>query len=224
MRLLRSLLRRKTKEGEFRSGDYWNGRYASGGNSGAGSYGRLAEYKARFINELVAQRGIQSVIEFGSGDGNQCSMLNIDHYIGVDISPVVVEACRARFAGRAGWRFLTDAEYRAAPMQADLSMSLDVIYHLVEDEVFHRYMATLFDAAQRFVLVYSSDADMPSRASHVRHRRYSDWIREFARPFELAEAYDHPYPMRPGSDPRTTSFASFKLFSRRDALFSGEIA
>ena len=216
MRSLRSLFRRKTEDGEFHSGAYWRGRYEAGGNSGAGSYGRLAEYKASFINDLVKTHELQSVIEFGSGDGNQCSLLTIENYTGVDISPAVVAACRKRFAGQENWRFLTDAEYHAHPVQADMSMSLDVIYHLVEDAVFERYMETLFSASTRFVLVYSSDTDTPSKATHVRHRSYSDWIAAHAPAFALVEAFEQPYPMRPGSDPRTTSFASFKLFARRD--------
>ncbi len=222
MRLIRSLFRRKTEERNFRSDTYWRNRYETGGNSGAGSYGRLAEYKADLINDLVAKRDVQSVIEFGSGDGNQCSLLTIRNYTGVDISPAVVAACCTRFAGRPGWRFLTVADYMAEPAQADMSMSLDVIYHLVEDEVFDRYMENLFRASTRFVLIYSSDTNTPSRATHVRHRQYSDWIAEHAPAFSLVQSYENPYPMTPGSDPRTTSFARFKLFARQHEGRAGD--
>ena len=34
------------------SGQYWEDRYAAGGNSGDGSYGDLAEYKASRINKF----------------------------------------------------------------------------------------------------------------------------------------------------------------------------
>lgn len=221
MRLLRYFFRRRKEEGEFCSHVYWRSRYEAGGNSGAGSYGRLAEYKAGFINDLVAQCKPRDVIEFGSGDGNQCSLLTIEKYTGVDISPSVVAACRTRFARHKGWRFLTEAEYQADPIQADLSMSLDVIYHLVEDEVFERYMATLFAASTEFVLIYSSDTEMPSEATHVRHRRYSDWVAAHAPAFALVQVFEHPFPNSPGSDPRTTSFARFKLFSRRIAAQGG---
>jgi hypothetical protein len=39
----------------------------------------------------------------------------------------------------------------------DLELSLDVIYHLVEDEVFDAYMRSLFAHAGRFVVIYSSN-------------------------------------------------------------------
>ena len=47
------------------SADYWEARYRDGGNSGAGSYGRLALFKARFLNDFVRSENVQSVIEFG---------------------------------------------------------------------------------------------------------------------------------------------------------------
>jgi hypothetical protein len=34
----------------FSSANYWERRYADGGTSGSGSYGRLAEFKATFLN------------------------------------------------------------------------------------------------------------------------------------------------------------------------------
>ena len=34
---------------------------------------------------------------------------------------------------------------------------MDVIYHLVEDEIFESHMAALFNHATRFVLIYSSN-------------------------------------------------------------------
>lgn len=217
MRFLRSLFWRNAASVNFRSGSYWVRRYETGGTSGSGSYGRLAEYKAGVINSLAREWAVRSVVEFGSGDGNQCSLLDIDSYLGVDISPAVIAACRARFVDRPGWTFLTLDDWKAAPRVADMAMSLDVIYHLVEDDVFGDYMARLFDAADRFVLIYSSDAEMPSRAHHVRHRRYSDWITAVRPDFALLQSFNHPYPMTERSDPKQTSFAHFKLFGRCDA-------
>lgn len=214
MRFLRNLFRRRAPEQAFTSTDYWRDRYEVGGNSGAGSYGRLAAYKADIVNALVRDKGVKSVIEFGSGDGNQCSLLTVDVYTGVDISERVVEACRARFADRQGWRFLSDAEFRVTPVRADLSMSLDVIYHLIEDQVFERYMTDLFGASSRFVLVYSSDHDAATNAQHVRHRAYSSWVQSFAPEFTLVKTFEHPFPMADGADKKNTSFAAFKLFER----------
>ncbi|MGD9858413.1 MAG: hypothetical protein AB7U20_26025 [Planctomycetaceae bacterium] len=58
------------------SSDYWVRRYRKGRNSGGGSYGRLAEFKAQVLNDLVREHRIQTVIEFGCGDGNQLALAN----------------------------------------------------------------------------------------------------------------------------------------------------
>ena len=72
---------------------YWERRYARGGDSGAGSYGRLAIFKAEFVNSFVRDHGIRSVIEFGCGDGNQLSLAEYPSYFGLDVSRSAVEAC-----------------------------------------------------------------------------------------------------------------------------------
>ena len=65
---------------EFKSSKYWNERYKHGGNSGDGSYGHLAEYKAEIINDFIEENQIHNIIEFGSGDGNQLKyMLSLIH-------------------------------------------------------------------------------------------------------------------------------------------------
>lgn len=58
------------------SRNYWEKRYAKGGNSGVGSYSILAEYKASVINNFVTKNNIKKVIEWGSGDCNQLSLAN----------------------------------------------------------------------------------------------------------------------------------------------------
>ena len=56
------------------SSEYWDQRYRTGGNSGAGSYNRLAQFKASFLNTFVNTYQIASVIEYGCGDGAQLKL------------------------------------------------------------------------------------------------------------------------------------------------------
>ena len=42
-----------------------------GGNSGAGSYNKIGVFKAKIVNDFVADNGIGHMIEFGFGDGQQ---------------------------------------------------------------------------------------------------------------------------------------------------------
>ncbi len=155
---------------------YWEARYAGGGDSGAGSYGRSAQLKAAVVNDFVARHNVQSVIEFGCGDGNQLSLFRFVHYKGFDVSPSAVALCRQRFASDASKSFALMKEYRGE--KADLALSLDVLYHLVEDDVFQRYMATLFAAARQHVIIYSTNTDSTPWyvGRHIKRRRFSTWV------------------------------------------------
>ncbi len=91
---------------QFSSSQYWEDRYSGGGNSGAGSYGRLAEFKAETINKFVQGHSVRSVIEFGSGDGAQLELARYPAYTGVDISSRALELCRTKFKNDPSKRFI----------------------------------------------------------------------------------------------------------------------
>ena len=101
--------------------------------------------QGRILNDFVAQHRVQSVIELGCGDGHQLSLAKYPRYIGLDVSPTAVECCKARFNGDTTKQFyVTGSTLPSADQAAELALSLDVIYHLVEDAVFTRTCATLF--------------------------------------------------------------------------------
>lgn len=207
-RYLLKLLRPRFKG----SSDYWDTRYRSRGNSGSGSYGRLAQHKADVMNEFVRDNNIASVVEFGCGDSNQLGLMRYSNYLGVDVSQAAVELCRERFRGTPDWAFLTAEQYRGE--RAELSLSLDVVYHLVEDAVFEQYMSCLFDAGARYVVVYSSNYDATMRGvDHVRHRRFSDWVERCRPEFTLLRTIRNEYPWDP-KNPDETSWADFYVFAR----------
>ncbi len=120
--------------------------------------------------------GIQSVIEFGCGDGAQLTLATYPRYVGIDVAERSIFACRQRFATDASKRFYFAGQLPSDLGRFDLAISLDVIYHLVENEVFGAYMRSLFASAGRFVVIYSSNKIEPSEAPHVRHRPFTDWI------------------------------------------------
>lgn len=194
------------------SGDYWIGRYDSGGTSGAGSCGKLAEFKAEVVNGFIKQENVKTIIEYGCGDGNQLSLAEYPSYLGFDVSPKAIALCRARFSGDAAKTFRLLNEYKGETAEA--TISLDVIYHLVEDSAFSEYMSRLFDSAEKFVIIYSSNTseNRKAQAFHVRHRKFSDWI-ENARPqWKLHIRIPNRYPL--AGDTRTGSFADFFVYER----------
>ncbi|MEM8750497.1 MAG: class I SAM-dependent methyltransferase [Pseudomonadota bacterium] len=213
-RKLKGLFR--PEKGKFSSGRYWEQRYQSGRNSGAGSYGRLAAYKSDVINELLESLDIRSVIEFGSGDGNQAALLNPASYVGVDVAHTAVEECRKTFRDRPNFKFYHTSERETYFRPYDMSMSLDVIYHLTEDDVFHQYMRDLFACAGKYCLIYASDHDEMTGNVHVRHRSFSDWISEHEKDWECIKVFEHPYPKSESTRDDDTSFAHFKLFGNKN--------
>jgi methyltransferase family protein len=195
---------------------YWEERYAAGHDSGLGSYGELAAFKAEVLNAFVEEHGVRSVIEFGCGDGAQLSLAHYPRYVGMDISRTAMELCRKRFAGDSTKSFhlyVPDAfAEEAARFRADAAFSLDVIYHITEDWLFEAYMSHLFAAAERFVVVYSSDrTDLP-RAPHVRHRKFSDWIRDHRPEWRLVRHVTNRYPKT--RDGRSGSLADFFFYAK----------
>ena len=72
---------------------YWELNYEQGGNSGPGS-GDLGQGKAEFLNDFVRDCNVESVIEFGCGDGHQLSLAKYPHYVGLDVSRAAIRMCR----------------------------------------------------------------------------------------------------------------------------------
>lgn len=189
-----SLLRQRAAFGG--SARYWERNYARGGTSGAGSYDALAQGKAVFFNEFVRTREIGSVIEFGCGDGNQLSLADYPSYIGLDVSRSAVELCQHRFAGDpAKSFFLYDGACftdRTGVFTADLAISLDVIYHLTEDEVFETYLTHLFAATAKYVIIYATNGERRGTAPHVRHRHFTPWVQTHCPDWRLLEVTQGP--------------------------------
>ena len=194
------------------SSEYWEHRYASGGNSGVGSYNKFAEFKADILNAFVAKHDVKTVIEFGSGDGNQLLLANYPIYIGLDVSQTVIDSCKVRFSSDTGKTFKLMREYDGET--SDLSLSLDVIYHLVEDEIFEVYMRALFNAANRYVIIYASDTEENAgyEGTHVRHRKFTKWIQENMSNWKPSEHIANRYPYK--GDYRTGSFADFYIYQK----------
>ena len=154
---------------------YWDRRYSDGGNSGNGSCGYLLDFKAQYINSFIRLNNIDSIQDFGCGDGSLLSKLDIKDkvYCGYDVSNFLLESLRVKYDKQ----FLHFDEYDGSII-SDLVLSIDVIFHLVDDEVYRRYIETIQKATRKFLIIYSSDTDDNGLfGSHIRHRKFSDDIR-----------------------------------------------
>lgn len=186
------------------SSGYWKNRYRKGGNSGNGSYGKLAQFKAEIINDFVEKNNIVNAIEFGCGDGNQLELLSIQNYIGFDVSQTAIKECKRKFRGDSTKEFYPLSAYNE--QKAELTLSIDVIYHLVEDSVFQNHMRILLASSLRWIIIYSTNFPGDRQNGiHVLHRRFTDWT-EKQKGLKLIDHIPNQYPK--------DSLAEFFIFEK----------
>jgi hypothetical protein len=166
------------------SNQYWKNVYKWGGNSGKGSRGDLAAEKADFVNAFCRAHDIDTVVEFGSGDGVCASMIEVERYIGFDISDTALKFARSRCQNQDTHRLFNYDKWTLEQIRSKVSenklsdnilnLSMDVMYHLVEDKVLNQYIDCLCKTPSKYVAVFSTDPGVDgSAARHVRQRAYS---------------------------------------------------
>ncbi|MET0385923.1 MAG: class I SAM-dependent methyltransferase [Polyangiales bacterium] len=167
-------------------------------NSGEGSFGELARFKAQVLNDFVKTRDVESVIELGCGDGHQLELAAYPSYLGLDVARTAIDRCLARFRDDATKSFLWYDSERSVRLEqflhADLALSLDVLYHIMEESHFDAYLTRLFGIARRFVVIYSTNEDRGRSGLHVLHRRFSDRVAARFPSFRLIDTIPNPYP------------------------------
>lgn len=191
---------------------YWERRYSLGGDSGVGSYGQEAAYKAEVLNAFVRDKQIESVIELGCGDGHVLSLFDYPRYLGLDVSRSAIERCGRQFGGDTSKSFLWYDPKNGTDlgdfMQADLTLSLDVMFHLVEDDVYDNYLRNLFGISRRYVIVYSSDEEVFTKLPHVRHRKFTRSVQQRFPDFNLIDK-------RANSQAEEQAAKNFFVFERK---------
>ena len=160
----------------FDSKKYWNDRYTKGGTSGSGSYNKLAQFKADIINNFIEKNQIKSLVDYGVGDGNQLKLINTENliYTGIDVSEIIISKCKEEFKDDKTKIFIHSNNIDNE-LKADLVLSCDVIYHLIEEQVYKEYMEILFSMSKKYVIIYAKNEDI-NHAIHVKFRKFSNYI------------------------------------------------
>lgn len=192
----------------FNSKNYWENRYRTGGNSGKGSYGQLSNFKTSVINDIIEKNGLESAIEFGCGDGNQLKNFNFKSYTGCDVSETILKKCNEIYKNDNSKNFIHINDL-ANNRKYDCTLSLDVIYHLIEDEVFNKYIDDLFNYSEKNVIIYTfrDDAKNINFSSHIKYRDVKT-IEDRIEGWELSEIIPNPYPKE--------SYADFYIYGRKN--------
>jgi len=172
----------------FHSSKYWEKRYYEGGNSGSGSYGKSAKFKANFLNKFVEEKSIKSIVEFGCGDGNQLLLAQYLNYTGYDVSQTSVNLCKEIFINDESKKFYHLNDYNNEKF--DLSLSLDVVYHLIEQDVYLDHLQKLFNSSKDYVIIYSTNTKFNFLyKKHLFHRMFTNDVANFFPNFTLIETY-----------------------------------
>ncbi|MGL5415415.1 MAG: class I SAM-dependent methyltransferase [Clostridium sp.] len=141
----------------FNYKEYWESIYTSGGISGAGSYGEIAKYKSEIINTFSIEKNIQTVIEFGCGDGNQLGLMDYATYIGFDISKTAIDICKRKFSNDPSKIFYeyNPLEFESQKYSSQLVVCIDVLYHIIDELDFIKTIKHIFECSDRFVIIHT---------------------------------------------------------------------
>ena len=205
----------------FDSKKYWNNRYIEGGNSGAGSYNNLAQFKGDIINNFIGKNKIKSMVDYGVGDGNQLKLINTKKliYTGIDVSEFIISKCKEEFKDDKTKTFI-HADNIDNKLKAELVLSCDVIYHLIEEHVYKEYMENLFSMSKKYVIIYAKNEDI-NHSIHVKFRKFSNYIESNLPEWQLIKHIPNKFQqLKLGENNDNTSPSDFYIYKKDDAYLS----
>jgi len=129
---------------------YWENRYREGGTSGAGSIGEFREWKWGIIARHVGK--IDDVLDVGCGDLSFWESRDCPKYLGIDISPTVIEHNRRR---RPNWQFKVQAAELRLDAHARIVLCMDVLFHIMEDGSFVRILQNLCEYSTEWIFIHT---------------------------------------------------------------------
>ncbi|MGP8091121.1 MAG: methyltransferase domain-containing protein, partial [Syntrophobacteraceae bacterium] len=140
------------RQSSFENRLFWDFRYSVAPKigSGIGSRGRVRDYKATLLKGLLTKFAPKSILDLGCGDLAIIPELQSVDYVGVDISPVVIQENRTR----APWaRFVAGTIQEVDLEPADLVLCLDVLIHQRLEQDYRNLVNRVVGLAGRWGLV-----------------------------------------------------------------------
>jgi len=153
---------------------YWESRYKNGQNSGAGSYGDNADFKAMIIDRIIKDYDVESLLDIGCGDGNQISLVKSQvDYCGYDISSTTIKNCELKFKGddRKQFHVFDPMVYNPSPAW-DMTMCLDCLFHITIEEEWLKTIECICNCAENVVLIVTNTEEIRDEYfPHVNFKR-----------------------------------------------------
>lgn len=138
---------------------YWEQRYFSGMNSGAGSRGEEVEFKIDHLKGLY----FKTVLDIGCGDGYFYERLKLKFpnvkYTGLDLSQSVIE--REHSSGT--WKVIENWDFDDT---ADLVLCIDVLFHIINEDDYQRVIEKLKNIKCKYLVISQYNNEHLSNAGH----------------------------------------------------------
>jgi hypothetical protein len=134
---------------------YWEGRYASGGDSGEGSRGLSRTFKWSVIESLIGPIASYKgdVLDVGCGDLSFWDRQNCERYLGLDISPTVLSANRSK---RPRWSFeCLDCTDPGLDLHGECVLCLDMLFHIMDDQAYLNIVRNLGRWTGKFLFIHT---------------------------------------------------------------------
>ena len=171
--------------------NYWGTNEEGEGTSGNGSTKEVTREYRRFLEELIREEKITSVVDGGCGDWEFSQFIDWGgaDYLGIDISHVAINRAEERYAGPKV-RFEQGSVIDELP-SADLLIVKDVLMHLPIEDIHTFITNNLRPERYKVVLLTHNRSDTPSKNNgdipHGLYRRID--LRK--NPFNLQGLEDH---------------------------------
>jgi len=157
---------------KFNYKTYWEDRYKKGQNSGSGSYGQNADFKAEIVNRVIDEYKCKDMVEFGCGDANQMNLFKRIPYVGYDISPTIITQNRAKYKN------MKDVIFQDIDMGCtfdkfkDISICVDVLFHLTIEEDWLKLIDHVCNAAKKVIVITTNTEEVKEEYfPHVNFKR-----------------------------------------------------
>jgi SAM-dependent methyltransferase len=191
MRLLRVKTRiiELWRRARFDNHNFWNARYQTDPVKGSGPGSRKENLllKNSIIKDTIDRYAVKTILDIGCGDIAILQDIDVEHYIGVDLSDVIIKKNKML---RPHWTFVcADMTDAYDPPFADLVLCLDVLIHQKLNSNYQMLVAKVMAATRKVALV-SGYSKRPDGWNVFFHERLSESIRRVcpkARIEKLAE-------------------------------------
>jgi hypothetical protein len=131
----------------------------------------------------------------------------------LDVSSTIVASCKEKFKSDSNKRFI---HYKPGDFvsddstKSDLALSLDVLYHIVEENNYFTHLKDLFSLGKRFVIIYSTNFYL-EETEHVLHRKFTEDVLRLFPDWMLVGHIKNPFP----GNGEQESMADFFVFEKK---------